>query len=68
MLEASASSTLFPCENLLTFSMKYFLPVRGFKVDLGSFVSKGAYSAEMVKHMYLSRKKPRMLESESSCT
>jgi hypothetical protein len=37
------------------FSMKYFLPVGSFKVEVGSFDYKWAYSGEIVKHMYLSR-------------
>jgi hypothetical protein len=34
---------------------KYFLQLRFFKVDVASLCSKWAYSAELKKHMYLSK-------------
>jgi hypothetical protein len=43
MLEATADSTLFPCENWASFWKEYFLKLMGFMVDIGSVYSKLAY-------------------------
>jgi hypothetical protein len=55
MLEAVASSTLFPCEIWVSFWKEYFLQLRCFKVMIGSYCSKYAYSSELKKHMHLSK-------------
>jgi hypothetical protein len=39
-LEAAKSSTLFPCENGVSLWKEYFLHIRVFKVEEGSFCSK----------------------------
>jgi hypothetical protein len=55
LLEAGASSTLFPFENWVSFCKEYFLQIRIFKVETGSFCGKWAYSPEWIGHMYLSK-------------
>jgi hypothetical protein len=57
MLDGEASSTLFPCENCVSFWKEYCLPIRVFKVEKHSIWSKWAYSANLKKHMYLSKEK-----------
>jgi hypothetical protein len=52
----AASSTLFPWENWVRFWKEYFLPLWIFKVEIGSLCYKEAYSAQLMKHMYLSKK------------
>jgi hypothetical protein len=55
VLEAAASSSLFPCENQLRFGKEYFLQLKCFKVEKVSVCSNKAYSAEMKIPMYLSK-------------
>jgi hypothetical protein len=47
MLEAGATSALFPCDNWLSFKMEYFLQMKYFKVDKVSFSCKQAYLASL---------------------
>jgi hypothetical protein len=44
MIEAAASSTLFPCERCGSFWKEYFLLILHFKVEKGSVYCKYAYS------------------------
>jgi hypothetical protein len=44
MLEAVASTALFPCANGVNFRMIYFLEGSFFKVEIGSLCSKYAYT------------------------
>jgi hypothetical protein len=44
-----------PCENWETFGKEYNLQIMVFKVEIGSFCPKYAYSANLKKHMYLLR-------------
>jgi hypothetical protein len=57
MWEAAVSSTLFLCEREVSFGKEYFLQIRVFQVEEGLCSSKYAYSAELKKHMYISREK-----------
>jgi hypothetical protein len=43
------------CEKFINFRKEHFLQFRFFKVDITSFCSKYAYSAELKKHMYFSK-------------
>ena len=55
VLEVAASSTLFPSVNCISFWKGYFLQLRWFKVEIGAHFCTLAYSAELKKHMYVSR-------------
>jgi hypothetical protein len=54
-IEAGGSRALFPCENSVYLWKEYLRQIIIFKVEKGSFCSKKAYSAELKKHMYLSK-------------
>jgi hypothetical protein len=65
VLEAGASSTLFPCENWGSFWMECFLQLRCFKEEIDSLFSKESYSAEL-KKTCISPKKPIHVRSFSN--
>jgi hypothetical protein len=56
LLEAWASSTLFPCENSISYWQEHFLQITIFKVEKGTLDSKMASSPELKKRMYLSKR------------
>jgi hypothetical protein len=64
MLEAAGPSTLFPCEHWVNFWKEYLLKIIILNVEKGSVFSKEAYSAELKKHMNLS-KENQLFQSRS---
>jgi hypothetical protein len=55
VLEAESSRTLVPCKNWVSFWKEYFLQIRIFKVEKGSFCSKFTFSTNLKKYWYLSK-------------
>jgi hypothetical protein len=55
VLETGESSTFFPSENYVSFWKELILWHKCFKMEIGSICSKKVYSAELKKHMYLSK-------------
>jgi hypothetical protein len=53
MLEAAASSILFPCENRISFGKEYFLKTKVLHVDKGSFCSKKVPTTELKEHLFI---------------
>jgi hypothetical protein len=58
VLDAGSSSTVFQCENWVSFSEYYFMQIKILMVEKGSFCSKVYYSAELKKRIYLYKENP----------
>jgi hypothetical protein len=68
ILEATTSTTLFPCENWVSYWKEYFVQIRIFKVEKSSFCSTWKlFSFSEETHVSLEGK-PSVLEAEASST